>query len=209
MIIAGWTGKDEAALQEHISELRKIGVAPPVRTPMFYRVASNRVTTASAIEVMGAASSGEVEYFLINIDGKIWVGTGSDHTDREAETIGVTLAKQMCDKPVAPKLWRLSDLENHWSDLILRSYIICDEGNRILYQEGTVDSMLYPAKLLNEFGKTDQLGGLAPGDVMLCGTLPVIGAVRPAKRFEFGIFDPILQRRIEHQYDILTLPNEG
>ena len=101
MIIAGWTGKDEAALQEHISELRKIGVAPPVRTPMFYRVASNRVTTASAIEVMGAASSGEVEYFLINIDGKIWVGTGSDHTDREAETIGVTLAKQMCDKPVA------------------------------------------------------------------------------------------------------------
>ena len=42
---------------------------------------------------------------LLQHAGRLWVGTGSDHTDREVEKYGVTVSKQMCDKPVAPVFW--------------------------------------------------------------------------------------------------------
>jgi len=35
--------------------------------------------------------------------------TGRDHTDRKAETIGVSLSKQLCAKPVPAKSWRYSE----------------------------------------------------------------------------------------------------
>ena len=37
LVIAGWTGRDEAALRKHIKELAEIGVKPPRTTPIFYR----------------------------------------------------------------------------------------------------------------------------------------------------------------------------
>ena len=37
LVIAGWTGRDEAALRKHIEELAAIGVKPPKTTPIFYR----------------------------------------------------------------------------------------------------------------------------------------------------------------------------
>jgi len=33
LVIAGWTGRDEAALRKHIRELEDIGVKPPRTTP--------------------------------------------------------------------------------------------------------------------------------------------------------------------------------
>ena len=38
LVMAGWTGRDEAALRHHIEELEALGVAPPSKTPLFYRV---------------------------------------------------------------------------------------------------------------------------------------------------------------------------
>ncbi len=35
------------------------------------------------------------------IGDELFVGVGSDHTDRKAETINVSLSKQMCAKPVS------------------------------------------------------------------------------------------------------------
>ena len=96
LVIAGWTGRDQAALQKHIRELEAIGVKPPKTTPIFYRVAANLLTTASEIQVSGADTSGEVEFVLLNTSSGIRVAVGSDHTDRKAETIGVSLSKQLC-----------------------------------------------------------------------------------------------------------------
>ena len=103
-IIAGWTGRNKEAMEEHISELEELGVKRPAKTPMFYRVSRDRLTITDRIEVLGGASSGEAEFFLLNLEGEIWVGAGSDHTDREAEAVGVTLSKQMCEKVLAPEL---------------------------------------------------------------------------------------------------------
>ncbi len=70
--------------------------------PIFYRASAARLTTDDAIEALGAASSGEAEFVLLRHGGRLWIGAGSDHTDREVEKYGVSVSKQMCDKPIAP-----------------------------------------------------------------------------------------------------------
>ena len=47
----------------------------------------------------------------------------------------------MCDKPMAPVLWELEDVADHWDRMILRAHAWID-GERVLYQEGTLDCML-------------------------------------------------------------------
>jgi hypothetical protein len=203
-VIAGWTGRDAEAVEKHIKELEALGVKRPATTPIFYRVAAARLTTDASIEVLGSQSSGEVEFVLLQSGGALWVGTGSDHTDREVEAYGVSVSKQMCEKPIAPNFWRFDDVAPHWDRLILRSYAVI-EGKRALYQEGSVAAMRHPEDLLARFATK----GLAEGTLMFCGTLSVHGGVRPAQRFEFELEDPIMARKIQHGYDVVSLPILG
>jgi len=146
-VVAGWTGRDAAAVEKHIAELEALGVKRPATTPIFYRVSAARLTTATEIEVVGRHSGGEVEFVLLQHGGRMWVGAGSDHTDREVETYGVTVSKQMCDKPVAPVFWAFDDVAPHWDRLILRAHVI-ENGERKIYQEGPVAAMLKPFDLI-------------------------------------------------------------
>jgi hypothetical protein len=41
-VIAGWTGRDVAAVEKHVKELEALGVKRPATTPIFYRVAAAR-----------------------------------------------------------------------------------------------------------------------------------------------------------------------
>jgi hypothetical protein len=202
LVIAGWTGRDAAALQKHIRELAALGIAAPKTTPVFYRVSASLLTTAPSVEVIGKESTGEVEFVLFNLDGEIRVGLGSDHTDRKAEAVGVTLAKQMCPKPIAPETWALADVEPHWDELTLSAWAVSD-GRRSLYQQGKVSAMRHPRNLMALYGR------FAPGTAMFCGTLPVVGGIRWAEAFEMELEDPVLKRRIVHRYDITALPIEG
>src|ERR1700726_1500647 len=109
-VIAGWTGRDPVARDKHIAELEAIGIARPATTPIYYRCSARRLTLEDRIEVTGEDSSGEVEFILIGWQGRIFVGLGSDHTDRKVETYSVTVSKQMCDKVMAPVLWELEEV---------------------------------------------------------------------------------------------------
>jgi Protein of unknown function (DUF2848) len=204
-VIAGWTGRDQAALEKHIRELEELGVARPATTPIFYRVAASRITTGALIEAAGGDSSGEVEFILVRHGGALYLGIGSDHTDRKVESYNVTASKQMCEKPVAPELWALDDVIAHWDRLLLRSWA-CADGKRTLYQEGSVAAMRPPQELIALYGGP---AGLAEGTLMFCGTLAAKGGIRPAPRFEFEIEDPVRGLRIGHGYDILSLPVLG
>ena len=198
LIIAGWTGRDAAALKQHIRELEEIGVKPPRITPVFYRVAASLLTTAQEIQVSGPDSSGEVEFVLLQKADGLWVTVGSDHTDRKAETIGVSLSKQLCAKPVAAESWKYDDVKSHWEKLVLRSW-----ADGALYQEGPLTSMRSPEDL------TQRYGGLVPGAAMFCGTLAARGGIRPAQVFRMELEDPVLKRRLQHEYRITVLPVEG
>ncbi len=203
LVIAGWAGRVQAAIDEHIEELKAIGVTPPSATPLFYRVAANQLTTAPTIQVLGGQTSGEVEVVLIGSTEGTLVGIGSDHTDREAEAWSVAHSKQVCAKPVGAQVWRLDQVIDHWDDLQMASYATID-GEEALYQEGPVTGLLHPAELLKRFGLDKP--ELAPGQAMLCGTLPVIGELRPADAFRMVLKDPVTGLELQHRYDIQTLP---
>ncbi len=111
----------------------------------------------------------------------------------------------MCDKSIAPVLWELEDVAAHWDQMILRAFAWID-GARVLYQEGTLDSML-PVKELIQRGFGD--AGLPDGCAMFGGTFAAIGGIRPASRFEFELEDPVLKRNIRHGYDVIELPVRG
>jgi Protein of unknown function (DUF2848) len=205
LVIAGWTGRDKAALEKHIAELEAIGVKRPSSVPIFYRASAARLTTDDSIEVLGDASSGEAEFVLLRHGERLWVGTGSDHTDREVEKYGVSVSKQMCDKPLAPAFWDYEEIAPHWDKLVLRAYV-SEAGGRTLYQEGPVSAMLDPATLIGQFGGK---AGLEEGTVMFCGTLAARGGIRPAEVFAFELEDPVLGRKIHHQYRVQNLPLLG
>jgi hypothetical protein len=204
-VIAGWTGRDPVARDKHIAELEAIGIARPATTPIYYRVSARRLTTEDSIEVSGGDSSGEVEFVLIGWQGRVFVGLGSDHTDRKVETYSITVSKQMCDKVMAPVLWELEDVAGHWDQLILRSFAWIG-GARVLYQEGTLDNMLSVAELVRR-GFED--GKLPDGCAMFGGTFAAKGGIRPASRFEYELEDPVLKRCIRHAYDVIELPVRG
>jgi hypothetical protein len=205
LVIAGWTGRDKAALEKHIAELEAIGVKRPSSVPIFYRASTARLTIDDSIEVLGEASSGEVEFVLLRHAQRLWVGTGSDHTDREVEKYGVSVSKQMCDKPLAAAFWDYEEIAPHWDKLILRAHIT-DNGGRVLYQEGPVSAMLDPLALVEQFGGK---AGLDEGTVMFCGTLAARGGIRPSDSFAFELEDPVLGRKIHHRYRVQTLPVLG
>jgi uncharacterized protein DUF2848 len=205
-IVAGWTGRNAAAVEKHIRELEALGVKRPASTPIFYRVSAARLTTAAEIEVVGTDSGGEVEFVLLQHDGRTWVGTGSDHTDRKVETYGVTISKQMCDKPLAPEFWAFDEVAPHWEELKLRAHVT-ENSERTLYQEGSVAAMLAPLDLVARYLGT--AGRLPDNTIMFCGTLAARGGVRPTGRFEFEIEDPVLGRKIAHAYTVRALPILG
>ena len=202
LVVAGWTGRNVEAMEAHIRELEELGIARPKTTPIYYRVAAALLTTDDEIQVSGTASSGEVEVIFFRLDGELWVGVGSDHTDRQAETINVSLSKQMCHKPVSASLWRFADVAGHWEQLQLRSWAHID-GVRQLYQQGPVTTMRDPAELMEKYG------GLDDNAAMFCGTLAVEGGIRPADAFEFELQDPVLGRTLRHRYAVTPLPVEG
>jgi hypothetical protein len=207
VIIAGWTGRDAQAVEHHIRELEAIGVRPPASVPMFYRVAAGNITSSPSLQVAGRHSTGEVEFVLVADVHGLWVGLGSDHTDRELEKHSVSLSKQVCGKPIAASLWRFDEVADHWDELELRSHAII-QGERRLYQRGGVTALRRPADLIDAYCATTHIRErrLPPGTIMFCGTLPVDGDLEFADRFEIELRDPRLDRSLTHAYDIEALP---
>jgi hypothetical protein len=201
LVVAGWAGRDEAALRHHVEELAAIGVPRPSAMPVFYRVAAQTLTQAPVLSVLGDDTSGEVEPVLFSLADGLWLGLGSDHTDRKAETMGIALSKQLCGKPVAGTLWRLADVEDHWDEIEIRAFAVID-GQRVPYQQGTLKSLRSPRDLLSRWPNGPELPA---GTAMFCGTLGAIGGIRPASRFEMELHDPKLGRSITAAYDIETL----
>lgn len=203
LIMAGWTARDRAAVEHHMSELAALGVPPPSTVPLFYRMGRDLLTTATRIDVLGPDTSGEVEAVLVAMADGLWVGLGSDQTDRKLEAVSVALSKQLCRKVMADTLWRFEEVAPHWDRLTLRAHIV-EQGERVLYQEGALAAVRLPHDLIRGFtGGTDLL---PPGTVMFMGALNAIGGVRPGSPFEMELEDPVLGRSLRHAYEVDVLP---
>ena len=203
LIVAGWAGRDIAAIEHHIEELAAIGVPRPSSVPLYYRIADNQLTQKETVQALGEDSSGEVETFVFSVDGEMYVSIASDHTDRKLETYSVAMSKQVCVKPVATSAWRLADVADYWDELIIRSYIV-ENGVEVLYQEGPLASLRTPQDLIA--GYTGGATVLPAGAGMTCGTVGAIGGIRAAADFTMELHDPRRQRSLRHRYHVETLP---
>jgi hypothetical protein len=204
LIVAGWTGRNLEAVHHHIEELAALGVPAPSTVPLYYRCAPALLTQDAVVPVLGTASSGEAEPLLIrDAQGALWLGLGSDHTDRALEAHSVAHSKQVCAKPVARGLWRLDDaLAGRLDDLVLESDIRDDDAQDWTpYQRGTLAAIRPLADLV-----AGAPGGLPPGGAMLCGTLAAIGGVRPARQFRARLADPATGRALTLGYRAEPLP---
>lgn len=204
-VIAGWTGRNADAVQHHIEELAAIGVPAPSTVPLYYRVSDLMFTTSPVIQCLDATSSGEAEPTLIDDGTRLYLGLGSDHTDRKLEAYSVAHSKQICPKPLAPVLWDFDDVAGHLDDIRIRSFIH-EGGEWLPYQDGTIGAIRPLAELVA--GSPAALGGrrLQPGTAMMCGTFAVLsGGVRPAAEFRMEMIDDRLGRRIEHTYRMVNL----
>ncbi len=188
VLIAGWAGRDKAGVQHHIDELQAIGVAPPSETPLFYEVSRDRLNRSGHIQEVGPNSGGEVELVLWRLGGVLYLGLGSDHTDRALESHSVALSKQICDKPVSDRVIALNDLACPLDDLTLRCNIF-EDGDWIVYQHGGLNALIAPGDLLD---MARARGAISTTDdlAMFCGTLPAIGGVRTPDRYHMTLEHP-------------------
>ncbi|MEZ5652223.1 MAG: DUF2848 family protein [Burkholderiaceae bacterium] len=200
VVIAGWTGRDHRQVQRHIDELKSMGIPEPSATPLFYRISADLVTQSPMIQVLGPASSGEIEPVLFAAEDGIWLTIGSDHTDRDVERAGVALAKQLCPKPVARTAWRWDEVHQQAEHMLLKSWIGGGEEKQA-YQQGTLSELIPLNALLQQM--QIQLGfGLEPGTLLFCGTLPTEGGLRTADHFSGLLLDPSAGRTLTLDYDI-------
>lgn len=203
IINAGFTGRDRAAVQRHIEELRSHGVPCPDRTPVLYPKPARLITTAAELEVLGPATSGEAEFVLLAGPDRVLVGAGSDHTDRDLEKTTIEKAKLVCPNVLSAEVWDLAEIREGWDDLLLRSYVTAG-GKRTLYQEGRLAGMLTPADLLALV--RDRMKGDLAGTAIYSGTLALLGGqLICGERFEVELQDERRGRALRCDYRLTPI----
>lgn len=197
----GWASRDQGGLRRHVEELERLGVPGPTTTPIFFPLASTLATTADRVEVLGAATSGEVEYALLVDAGQVLVTVASDHTDREFERHSIQASKQLYPDVLASEAWPLAECRAHWDSLVLRCWTTA-LGQRQLYQEAPLAELLSPDAWLDLLGRH---GVPRQGLVFLSGTPATLGGVVCGERYQIELEDPVLGRAIRHDYSVEVL----
>jgi hypothetical protein len=202
-VLCGYTGRNQEAVRKHIEELAKEGVEPPPSVPTLYPKPSWGLTQKDAIQVEGRETSGEIEFFMLVDESTIYVGVASDHTDRELERIDIRKSKQVCPTILSRNLWNYEEVKETWDQIQIRSWAIKD-GQKNIYQESTLESILPPEDLIRRVQQqlNNRIGGIA----LFSGTPPLLaGEMIFANRFEGELLDASFDRKITVEYDIHTL----
>ncbi|WP_439495631.1 DUF2848 family protein [Bosea sp. (in: a-proteobacteria)] len=196
------TRKAETALA-HQEEVKQIGIAIAfdIPAPRIYPLGAEIVTTASSITVQGEETSGEVEIVIVVTDD-IYVGVGSDHTDRALERTSIVWSKQACANVLAPRLWRWSDVKDRWDGFSMRSWV---DGR--LYQECLTEAFLSPEAMLAVL--KERVIDLPERDFCVFGgTIVALDkTIGFGRRWEIEMAQPGGEA-IRHGYDVVNLMDE-
>jgi len=194
------TRKAETAVA-HQEEVAKEGIriALDVPAPRIYPIATHSLTTGTEVEAQCTHSSGEIEIVLLLAE-QLYVGVGSDHTDRALEKTSIPWSKQVTPNVLAPVLWPFEAMRARWDDCVMRSWV---DGR--LYQDVPVAAFLHPDDVLRIV--RERVPGMPKRDVMIfCGTIVSLDkALGFGKRWEIEMEDPGAKRRIRHGYDVVNL----
>ena len=205
MVNAGYTGRDQEKVRNHIEELKKEGVPAPESTPTAYGMITQLLYFKDEIEVVSERTSGEAEYILLCSGEEVYVGVGSDHTDRELESVSIIKSKQVCPNIMSDRLWRLKEIRKDWDEIILRGWVKNEEGERVLYQEALLSAMMIPEDLM-DFVKNKPIDKSLEGTMIFSGTIPILtGKFVYGSYFEAELFHPRSGRKLNCSYQIRVL----
>ena len=165
----GYAGRNLEKTMEHIKELeRDLGVPAPKKIPTIFQCGNYLLTQEKELAFVGKKSCGEVEYVIVVKERRLYIGLGSDHTDRELEAVSVPKAKQICAKPICVVLWPYEEVKDHWDQILLRSWQTLN-GKETAYQEGSLADILSADVILKEL---NERVGEIDNCVIFSGTVP-------------------------------------
>jgi hypothetical protein len=199
----GSATRDAATAEHHQQEVAKAGIkiAFDVPAPRIYPIGPWALTTDGQVTVQGARTSGEVEIVLV-VDDEVYVGVGSDHTDRELERVSIPWSKQVCPNVLAPVLWRWADVRGHWDSCTLA----CDLDGEP-YQRVGVEAFLDPDAVLEILRERADVPDAQ--FAVFCGTyVSLSGSLGFGSEWSFSLEDPVLGRSISHAYEVVGLLDE-
>ena len=162
----GSATRDPETAVAHQQEVAKSGIhiAFDVPAPRIYPIALQAITSDDEVFVQNDRTSGEVE-IVIHVADRLYVGVGSDHTDRALETVSICGSKQACANHLAPVFWPYDEIRDTWDDCILRSWV---DGR--LYQEVGVNAFLRPEDIVALL--RERVDNVPERDFMIfCGTI--------------------------------------
>jgi len=208
LINAGYVGRDQAEVRRHIEELAAEGIPAPETTPVLFPKVPRNMVFDKSIEVYGQETSGELEYvLLVRNEDEVYVGLGSDHTDRKLEEVDIPRSKQVCPNILSKTVWPLAEVQEHWDELLIYCDVI-KNGEKTRYQETRLEAILTPNDLIT-FIKS-QVSIPLDDTVIFSGTVGLLsGTFIYAERFEAVMVDGVLNRRLSLDYDIQPLDYLG
>ncbi len=204
MINAGYVGRNQDDVRKHIEELKREGIPAPDSTPTVYPIMTHMITTADSIEVVGGKTSGEGEFVLFMNGRDVYVGVGSDHTDRELEAVSILKSKQLCFNVVSRRVWPFEEVREHWDDLVLSSWIK-EVGKKVLYQKTRLSAILAPSDLI-DFVKSKVKDQNLSSTIIYSGTVAILTPeINYGDYFEVALDDPIMNRSLSCSYSVERL----
>lgn len=201
IINAGYTGRDQEAVEKHIDELMEEGIDAPDEVPITFELAPySTLVDPGEITVVGEQTSGEAEFGLIVTGSDTYVVAASDQTDRKLESESIQLSKQIAPNIVSRCAWNLDDVRKEWDGIEIRA-MNTRNGAQKIYQDATLGDILPPEELINicEQRYSEPL----TGTIILSGTVPTVsGELPPGDQFNITLNHPANKRELNLSYDI-------
>lgn len=162
----GSATRDPDTAVAHQQEVAKSGIhiAFDVPAPRIYPISLQALTTDDELFVQTDRTSGEVEIVVLVAD-RIYVGVGSDHTDRALETVSIPGSKQACANHLVPVFWPYDAIRDTWDECVLKAWV---DGR--LYQDVSVSAFIAPEDIVALV--RERVEGVPERDFLIyCGTI--------------------------------------
>lgn len=200
----GSATREPSVAVQHQEEVARAGIriAYHIPAPRIYPIDTFALTTGDSVGVQGPRTSGEVEIVLVMAD-RLYVGVGSDHTERDLERASIVWSKQNSPNVLAPVLWDFEEIADHWDQCVIRSWV---DGRA--YQDVSVSAFLAPHDVLRIM--RERVTRLPSKDfVIFCGTIVALSKeLGFGTQWEFEMEDPVRGRAIRHGYRVESLFDE-
>lgn len=186
--------------------------------PSLYRIGRYLLTQADTFEVQSPMSGGEAEVVAIRDGMDIFITVGSDQCDRELDPLFADKPKQLCPHPIASVAWPYEEVRDHWDDLQISS-VLTVGSHTVPLQDSPLSSQVDLEYLL----AMDQVKAMPDPMVLFGGSvsfldsveqmieahhLPPETALGVADQFLARLYDPKLDRTIEHQFQPIVLGDD-